>query len=269
MDDGLEALRSWRGRALAGVELLDEVDSTNAEALRRTDRGERADGRLLLARRQSAGHGSRGRTWSSPPGRSLALTAWLPWPEARPITLATWLGVVAVIDAVAALGLAASIKWPNDALIAGRKVAGVLAEVRAGPPSVVALGIGLNVLQSEEELPRDAPTPPTSLQLEGAHCSLLDAATALLDALDRRVAQLTADPAAIRDTFEHHLALTGRAVIATLPGASWFATLARLDLDGTLLLAPAPAAPPPPAGATALPAPLRVNGGHVAALRAG
>lgn len=265
MDDGLEALRSWRGRALAGLELLDEVDSTNAEALRRSDRGEHADGRVLLARSQTGGHGSRGRAWSSPPGRSLALTAWLPWPEGRPITLATWLGVVAVVDAVTALGLAGSIKWPNDALIGGRKVAGVLAETRGSPP-VVALGVGLNVLQSREELPQETPTPPTSLHLEGARCTLLDAATALLAALDRRVGELQREPERLRADFERQLALTGRAVIATLPDATWYATLARLELDGTLLLVPAPAAPPPSADATALTAPLRVHGGHLAAL---
>ena len=253
----LSTLSAWRGRALSSVELLAEVDSTNAEALRRTERGEVADGRVLLARMQSAGHGSRGRRWESPPSCALALTAWLDWPRERPLALATWLGIVAVVDAAATLAVRATIKWPNDALIGGRKVAGVLPEARHGRSITVALGIGLNVLQREEELPHGLQA--TSLALAGAATSLADAGWRLLTALDARLLQLACAPDALRDAYVEGLGLLGRRVVATLPDERYRGRLVALEIDGTLVVAESDAT-----GAR----PRRIAGGHVGGLRA-
>lgn len=105
-------------------------------------------GHVVLAERQTAGRGRKGRTWVSPPGENLAFSVLL-----RPaiavgavpaITLAT---ALACRDALATLDVEASIKWPNDLLIDGRKVAGILSEMslERGRIGQVVIGIGLNV----------------------------------------------------------------------------------------------------------------------------
>jgi BirA family transcriptional regulator, biotin operon repressor / biotin---[acetyl-CoA-carboxylase] ligase len=128
------------------VVLLDSVDSTNAEALRRARAGE--GGPLWIAAvQQTAGRGRRGRSWISPPGNlhaSLLLTDPAPVPAAPQLAFVTGL---AVHDAAAALAprLAASLalKWPNDMLCRGAKIAGILIEGE-GEPVTVAIGIGVN-----------------------------------------------------------------------------------------------------------------------------
>ena len=109
--------------------------------------------------------GRLGRTWETPAGRALLFSVLLhPQP---PMALWPELSLVAG-DAVAAalrkeVGVAAELSHPNDVLIAGRKVAGILPEASTGR---VLLGIGVNVNQTAEELPADTPKPPTSLRAE-------------------------------------------------------------------------------------------------------
>lgn len=117
---------------------LDEVDSTNRYAL---DEGR--PGLLVRARRQTAGRGRRGRTWFSPEGENLYMTATLSPPRVRfPIVAG-----IAARAAIARLVPAASVtlKWPNDIIVAARKVCGILCETRAG---LTAIGMGINVNQT-------------------------------------------------------------------------------------------------------------------------
>jgi BirA family biotin operon repressor/biotin-[acetyl-CoA-carboxylase] ligase len=102
-------------------------------------------GTLVTAGEQRAGHGRQGRTWSAPPGRALLLSLVLRDPPAL-LPLAAALAVAEVA------GAEAQIKWPNDVLVDGRKVAGILAEGRPHEGWAV-LGIGLNVALRVEELP--------------------------------------------------------------------------------------------------------------------
>ncbi|HMA71419.1 MAG TPA: biotin--[acetyl-CoA-carboxylase] ligase [Xanthobacteraceae bacterium] len=132
--------------AAARIAVLDTVDSTNAEALRRARAGERGP-LWIVAREQRAGRGRRGRAWISPTG-NLHATLMLTAPA--PAAVAPQLGFVAGLAlhdaaAAAAPGLAASLalKWPNDLLCAGRKIAGILIEGE-GNPVTAAIGIGLN-----------------------------------------------------------------------------------------------------------------------------
>ncbi|MBL8841786.1 MAG: biotin--[acetyl-CoA-carboxylase] ligase [Planctomycetes bacterium] len=256
--DDWSPLAGWRGRALGPAVLLPEVDSTNAEALRRIDRGAPPAAEVLVAKRQRAGHGSRGRPWSDRPGRSLALTARFEWPEEAPLALATWLGVVAVSDVLHEFGLAARLKWPNDALLRGEKVAGVLAEVRRGGAIAVALGIGVNVGHARTELPSDCATPPTSLALHGVREPPPLVARRLLDALERRTAALLEDASrgaeALRDAFLRGSGLAGRPVVATLAEGELRGRLVALSTAGELTLEQA-------AGRRI------VHGAHVTALR--
>src|SRR6201989_3427740 len=104
-------------------------------------------GTLVTAGEQTAGRGRQGRTWSAPPGRALLMSLVLRAPD-RMLPLAA---AVAVAEAA---GPEAAIKWPNDVLLDGRKVAGILAEARPQDGWAV-LGVGLNVAVRIEDLPED------------------------------------------------------------------------------------------------------------------
>ena len=123
------------------------------------------EGVTVAADLQTHGRGRLGRSWEAPAGRALLFSVLLrPTP---PMALWPELSLVAGEAVAAALseetGVAAELSHPNDVLIGGKKVAGILPEASAGR---VVLGIGVNVAQSMDELPGDAPKPPTSLSVE-------------------------------------------------------------------------------------------------------
>jgi len=136
-------------------------------------------GTLVTAGEQRAGRGRQGRTWSAPPGRALLMSLVLrDWPALLPIAAA-----VAVADVA---GAGAAIKWPNDVLLDGRKLAGILAEGRPQEGWAV-LGIGINVAVREDDLPTELHGRAASLGLEPA--AIEPTLQALLRALERRLAQ--------------------------------------------------------------------------------
>ena len=123
------------------------------------------EGTTVAANEQTGGRGRLGRRWEAPPGRAILCSVLLRpdppmplWPE---LSLVAGEAVAAALRAET--GVEASLRHPNDVVVAGRKLVGVLAEAR---PGRVVLGIGVNVNQTAEELPRDTPKPPTSLRLE-------------------------------------------------------------------------------------------------------
>ncbi|GLZ57426.1 biotin--[acetyl-CoA-carboxylase] ligase [Micromonospora sp. NBRC 107095] len=243
----------------ARLELRAETGSTNADVAEaaRTDEPE---GLVVVAERQTAGRGRRGRVWQSParagiatsvllrPGEAVPDRGWLP---AAP-TGYGWLPLlagVALVEAVARLAeLEATLKWPNDLLIDDAKCAGVLAEAVPGrtpdqPPAIV-LGIGLNVTLRADELPVN-PTglPATSLQLAGAAATDRDP---LLRALLRAVADWydrwrsaggDAVASGLRDAYLAACATVGREVRVLLPdGDSLTGTATGVDPDGQLIV---------------------------------
>lgn len=132
---------------------------------------------------QSEGRGRLGRSWEAPPGSSLLFSLVLE-PKVAPERLPglTPLAGRAVADAVTALsGLATTVKAPNDVLVAGRKVAGVLGEAADGR---VVLGIGVNLRQRPEELPERPVFPATSLALEGVEVVRADLLAEILTRLE-------------------------------------------------------------------------------------
>lgn len=150
------------GRA---VHWLPETHSTNAVAMDLANQGA-ADGTLVTAWEQQGGRGRRGRNWFSPRGG-----LWMSFVLQRPLALSraaelTLLCSVAVRRAVlASCGLSPAIKWPNDLLLDGRKVCGVLAEIRSDGESVqhAVLGIGLNSNIPAESFPPELAEVATSL----------------------------------------------------------------------------------------------------------
>ncbi|MGZ4390077.1 MAG: biotin--[acetyl-CoA-carboxylase] ligase [Gaiellaceae bacterium] len=123
------------------------------------------EGAAVAADEQTQGRGRLGRRWEAPPGRAILCSVLLRpdppmplWPE-----LSLVAGEAVAVALHAETGVEASLRHPNDVVVAGRKLVGVLAEAR---PGRVVLGIGVNVNQAAGELPRDTPKPPTSLRLE-------------------------------------------------------------------------------------------------------
>ena len=156
-------------------------------------------GTLVTAAEQTAGRGRPGRAWSAPPGRALLMSLVLRSPE-RMLPLAA---AVAVAEAA---GPDAAIKWPNDVLLSGRKLAGILAEARPQDGWAV-LGIGLNVAVRMEDLPVELRGTAATLGLEAREVEAVLAR--VLAALERTLAL---DRPALLDAWRARDALLGREV---------------------------------------------------------
>ncbi|MDR2771018.1 MAG: biotin--[acetyl-CoA-carboxylase] ligase [Clostridiales Family XIII bacterium] len=145
------------------------LSSTNRVAASMAAAGAPA-GTIILSGFQSAGVGRLRRAWISPQGRSLLLSAILrPRLEARLVPLLTLLCGAVLAEAIREeTGCEAGVKWPNDVLMRGGKVSGILAQgsVRGDAIEHVILGVGLNVNQTREELPPDCRDVSTSLRIE-------------------------------------------------------------------------------------------------------
>jgi BirA family biotin operon repressor/biotin-[acetyl-CoA-carboxylase] ligase len=197
---------------------LRETTSTNDRARALAAAGA-PHGTLVTAGAQSAGRGRQGRTWSAPPGHALLMSLVLRSPD-RMLPLAA---AVAVADAV---GEGAAIKWPNDVLLGGRKVAGILAEARPQEGWAV-LGIGLNVAVRLEDLPEELRETAATMGLEPRDVEGVLAR--LLPALERALAL---DTPALLGAWRARDALRGREVA----WASGAGRAAGIDGDGRLVV---------------------------------
>ncbi|CQD07866.1 biotin-[acetyl-CoA-carboxylase] ligase [Mycobacterium lentiflavum] len=135
------------------LDVVEQTGSTNADLLARAADGTDIAGAVLIAEHQTAGRGRHGRGWSASPRAQVTMSVAVSVVDV-PVTGWGWLPLatgVAVVDAVTPLlaGVEVGLKWPNDVLAGGGKLAGILAEV-ARP--VVVIGLGLNVTQAPEEV---------------------------------------------------------------------------------------------------------------------
>jgi BirA family biotin operon repressor/biotin-[acetyl-CoA-carboxylase] ligase len=147
--------------------------------------GDEAEGAVAVAEEQTEGRGRLGRAWEAPAGTSVLVSVLLlPAVEAPRLPELSLVAGGAVAQAIAEVtGLEPAIKFPNDVLLGGRKVAGILAESSEGR---VVLGIGVNANQTLEQLPVGAKTEPTSLRLElGAPVSRVRLLAAILLQVER------------------------------------------------------------------------------------
>jgi BirA family biotin operon repressor/biotin-[acetyl-CoA-carboxylase] ligase len=144
-----------------------------------------AEGAVAVAEEQTEGRGRLGRTWEAPAGTSVLVSVLLlpAVAASRLPELSLVAGNAVAVAILEVTGIAAAIKFPNDLLVGGRKVAGILAESSEGR---VVLGIGVNANQTLEQLPANAQTEPTSLRLElGEPVSRLQLLAAILLQLER------------------------------------------------------------------------------------
>jgi BirA family biotin operon repressor/biotin-[acetyl-CoA-carboxylase] ligase len=229
---------AWVGRR---VIYYPAVGSTNDEAKQLAETGV-PEGTLVVADYQAAGRGRLGRQWWSPPGSNLLLSLIL-----RPTFLAphraqrlTMVCSLAVCDAVQQVtGLAAAVKWPNDVLVNGQKVCGLLAElgITASRLEYVVVGMGLNVNAdfSGDDVP-PLMAPATSLKAElGQEVPRLMLLATLLAQVETRYERLRAG-ALPHTEWQSRLLPLGREVQVTTPEGTVTGLATGVDADGALLV---------------------------------
>jgi len=222
------------------IQRFGSLSSTQDEA-RAQARAGAPSGTLILAAEQLAGRGRQGRVWESPAG--LGLTFTVIHRTARPpaewplFTLAASLGMSEGIDP---FGIASRLKWPNDLLLSGRKVAGTLADTER---SAILIGIGLNVLQKEEDFPEPLRDIATSIAIECGRKgrvppSMEDLLDSILCGLERRLRDLEgAGGEPILAAFWSRCSDRGRRIEVRLPsGESMTGEAIGLGSAGALLL---------------------------------
>ncbi len=224
--------------------VLSSVDSTNREAARMADRGAR-EGTVVAALEQTAGRGRLGRNWFGKPGSALMASVVLkPALGPEKVALLTYVAAVALADALLKWlpAEAVEIKWPNDVLINGRKVAGILLESRIEGASVdyVVLGLGVNVLGTREDLPAEFREASAVVEEEAGGAvapSPLAVLASFLQELDGAYAAFLADGfTGVKDRFDRHFRMAGREVTVR-SGANLTTGVAKgVDGDGSLLI---------------------------------
>ncbi len=231
------------GTAVVGREVvyLEQTDSTNMQA-RQLAEGGAAEGLVVIADRQSSGRGRMGRFWVSPPGVNLYLSVVLRPPiEPRHATQMTFLTATAVAEAIEASGdFAPQLKWPNDVLLNGKKVAGLLNELNAETEQIhfMILGIGVNLNMTPEQFPSDLRAPATSLLNEGGgKVSRLAFTRTLLQRIDHHYRiYLDEGFAPIMAAWERRSHMIGRQVEVDYQHSRLTGTVTGLDEAGALLL---------------------------------
>lgn len=220
---------------------LPETVSTNAVAFKMADEGAE-EGSVVIAECQSGGKGRLGRKWTSPAGVNLYCSIILR-PPIQPVAAPqlTFLSVIAVARTIEQLTtLKARIKWPNDILIDGKKVAGLLNEMSAETDKVnfVILGIGVNLNMTAEQFPEDLRHPATSLLIEsGERIDRTAFARILLQELDTLYATFLLEGyAPARREWLERSRLAGTLVTVTDHGKVKTGRVTGIDECGALLL---------------------------------
>lgn len=218
----------------------DLVDSTNERAFAALANGTAGHGDVHVARAQSAGRGRLGRAWESAPGEGLYLSLVLrPGPPALSAVALTMAAGLGVLEAARSLGLTgARLDWPNDVVVGGRKLAGILVESRGVTPEdpTYVVGVGLNVAQERFSAGLTAERAVTSLALEGVEVSLDAAEERVLLTLAERLDGLDRATDELAERYLDETGLRRARVRVTVGDDRHEGTLVRLDLARGLAL---------------------------------
>jgi len=208
------------------------VSSTMDVAAREARRGA-PEGTVIIAGAQTAGRGRQGRSWLSLPGNLFLTVVLRPSPEWLPQLI--MLASVGTARTLERLGLRPGIKWPNDVLVAERKICGILTEaaLRGGEVDYALVGIGMNVALDPGRFPEIAATA-TSLASLGVRISLSRLARLLLGELDHHYLKMRAGESPF-PLWRSYLTVLGRKVIIT-GGTEEQGTAEDVAPDGSLLL---------------------------------
>jgi len=238
----IDALRRLRRETRFGrdIRYFDSLASTNTTARELALAGT-PEGVVVIAEAQTRGRGRLGRSWVSPPYRNLYLSVLLrpPLPPAAAPQIALVAGLSAA-RAIAAFGATAQVKWPNDVLVDGRKVAGILTEMESDGDRIAAviLGIGINVNLALDEFPEELRDKAGSVAAALGHSvARHELADRLLSALERDYDLFCMQGfAALRDDWNRLSCLSGRSVEIADGTRRVAGAVIGLDADGSLLL---------------------------------
>lgn len=222
--------------------VLDEIDSSNAEAERRLANGE-ATPFVVFANTQTSGRGRMGRVWHSPKNGNLyASFAFRPQISPAGMPLFTlWMGINLCECLTSLCRIECSVKWPNDLHIDGKKVAGILTEARMETDQVrdVILGIGLNVNSSEEDWPTELASIATSIRQATGKVTDLNRLTAAIAGRIMVAYQQFLDGdhrLALREKWPRFDTLKGKQV-SLMQGSNKIAGVAKgIDSSGSLII---------------------------------
>ncbi len=218
-----------------------DTDSTNDRAHALAKDGA-VEGTVVIAEAQQAGKGRLGRRWMSPAGVNLYASVILRPPIApRHAPQLTFLSAAAVAWTIAEItGLSPTVKWPNDVLLDGRKVAGLLNELDAETERIryLILGVGVNINMQAEQFPDDLRYPASSLAMaSGGKVSRLRFTRTLLEQLDCLYSQYQREGfEPIMQAWQEYFVLTGQPVEVDCQGRLLRGQVVGLDEDGALLL---------------------------------
>lgn len=175
------------------IQWIDETDSTNSLLMREADGLEAP--LMVLARRQTAGRGQRGNAWESEPGKNLTFSL-LFRPEAFPAVgqfAISEASALAVVDFLAAYGISANVKWPNDVYVGDRKICGILIQHSLAGCEIAHTVIGMGINVNQREFFSDAPNPVSMSQVSGREYDLGEAAGKMARCLERRLALIATE----------------------------------------------------------------------------
>ena len=223
------------------IQVFAQTTSTN-DVVEKLARDGVKEGAVVFAESQTKGRGRLGRNWTSPARKGLWFSILLR-PNLRPqettqLTVAAAAAVWRAIHAVT--GLSPEIKWPNDILIGGKKVVGILTELSAEVDRVkhITLGIGVDVNLTANELPLELRKIATSLRIEsGKTIERAELATQILRELDKDYSRVCSGKfAALADEWEGHCSTIGQQVTVGIGERRLRGRAEALDDDGALLL---------------------------------
>ncbi len=222
------------------VVYFEETDSTNTRAKALAEEGA-PEGTLVVAEKQNAGKGRRGRGWSSPPGSGIWMSVILR-PDMEPsrasmLTLVAALGVSEGISRVT--GIMPGIKWPNDLVLSGKKICGILTEMTTELDSIqyVVIGMGINV--NTDEFPTEIRDRASSLYLESGRTwkrgSLIGAMAHAMGEYYEEFLKVK-DLSLLKEEYEKGLVNLNRRVTVLAREGAWDGICRGIDSQGELLV---------------------------------
>ncbi len=225
-------------KRFSSVELFETIDSTNLEAKRRANTGARGP-LWIVALRQTAGYGRRGRRWIQAEGDFAATLLIEPDGLIEDAGQISFVAAIAVAEAIRAHipRVALTLKWPNDVLLNGGKVAGILPELLDTPAGrMIALGIGINIISKPEDV-----SYQSARLIDALDGSAPPSPMALLDTLDDRMntwrkVWLDQGFAPVREAWLEYAAGRGQRITVRLPGQDLKGVFEDIDPSGGLIL---------------------------------
>lgn len=223
------------------IHFYDELPSTNGHAMTLASQGA-GEGEVVIADRQIEGRGRLGRTWQSPPGVNLYLSVILR-PRIKPadapwITLMTGVAVAQTVSRYCRDGV--SIKWPNDVMAHGKKLCGILTEIKmtTGGIDFAVVGIGVNINMTKDTFDEGHRYRSTSLK-EECRCDISrsEFTAALLESFEEWYEKLNTDGFhPIREAWMNYASVTGKTIEVNDRGTVRTGTVLGIDETGALLL---------------------------------